>query len=134
MEPRSPEARAFVESAIGQGLLTDESLWFRLVARDGEYLFVSPSVRDFLGYRPEDFVTMAPQEFIHPDELPVAGKLMAAIDVGPVNAIYRMKHKNGEYVWVSSHVEMRDGLMVIVGRRVPERLRGAGWKHVEPFL
>ncbi len=134
MQPLSKEAAEFVASPVGQGLLTDESLWFRLVRRDGTYEYVSPNVQRYLGYRPEEFVALDPTDFIHPDEIGVSKEVMAALEAGPLRAIYRMKHKDGHYLWVSSHVQMERDLMVIIGRPVPPRLRGIDWQHVDAFL
>ncbi len=134
MEPLGPEAKAFVDSPVGQGLMSDDSLWFRLVSLDGHYLFVSPQVTKFLGYEPEAFKTLKPQEVFHEDELHLSATVMASLHKGPINATYRMRHKDGHFVWVNSFVQQMGDMMIILGRDVPERLGGASWKHVEPFL
>lgn len=134
MEPRSPEAKAFVDSPIGKGLLSDKSLWFRLTNEAGEYLYVSPQVKVFLGYEPDEFRNLSGYDIIHPDEINVAGDALRALEDGPINAIYRMKHKDGEYIWVSSHLQKMGPIVLTLGRSVPERLQGFAWQHVDPFL
>lgn len=85
---------------------------------DGSVTYVSPSCRDVSGYLPEELVGRPSAEFIHPEELPVVHAAHVAIITGAQDSVtveYRLKHKDGEWRWLESHMK---------GWRGPEGLKG----------
>ena len=69
---------------------------------DGTYLWASPSVTDLLGYAPEDLVGTSPYSLLHPgDQARVqATTHQQALDKQePQEALCRVRHKHGHYVW-----------------------------------
>ncbi len=77
----------------------------------GDYLFISPSIKDTMGYEVEEFLGRNTTEFIHPEDLP---KVMAEMKEAIKNklrkgqAIFRFKHKNGDWRWI----EVKGGIIV----------------------
>lgn len=67
--------------------------------------FISPSVKDILGYTSEELVGVSPYENIHPeDEMRVKEILQSVVFSGNSATLeYRMRRKDGAYVWLESH-------------------------------
>ncbi len=69
---------------------------------DGTYTYVSPSVKDLLGYSPRELIGSNPYHLFHPDDLEriakesheptIAGEAYPSIQ-------YRIKRKDGSYIW-----------------------------------
>jgi PAS domain S-box-containing protein len=75
---------------------------------DGTYTFVSESSVEILGYSSEELIGTSPYKLIHPDDLedsaqPSHEKVGQGIPVGDIQ--YRMKQKNGNYIWVQASAE-----------------------------
>jgi diguanylate cyclase (GGDEF)-like protein/PAS domain S-box-containing protein len=70
---------------------------------DGHRLYVSPSARDILGWEPEELLQPS-QGLVHPDDRAVQLQTIAAVVASgnPVTAIYRLRHKQGHYVWMEA--------------------------------
>jgi PAS domain S-box-containing protein len=75
------------------------------------YDYISPSITESTGYTPDDFLnldyksTMAME--VHPDDqdtVEAAHKL--SISAGKAEAEYRVRKKNGEYIWISNHMSV----------------------------
>ena len=76
-----------------------------LHAPSGEYLWVSPSVLRILGYTPKEMVGKNPYTFFHPDDIlriQEAGHKPSLRGVADARVTYRMKRKDGSYVWLES--------------------------------
>ncbi|ULQ56035.1 PAS domain S-box protein [Flavihumibacter rivuli] len=103
---------------------------------NGEYIYVSPSSRQLLGYDPSELIGKSPYEFFHPDEADNTVRLThEKILNGEVsNSVqYRYRRKNGEYIWMESvsHPIIEDGEVVFIQtntRDITER------KHTEQLL
>lgn len=75
---------------------------------DGTFKFVSESSIHILGYLPEELVGKTPFDFIHPTDLKKSAlpQYHKALTGEPVmNTEFRMKRKNGEYIWMNSSAE-----------------------------
>lgn len=75
---------------------------------DGTFKFVSDSSIFILGYLPEELVGKTPFHFIHPGDLrrsaiPQYRKALSGIPV--TNTEFRMKRKDGEYIWMNTSAE-----------------------------
>lgn len=98
---------------------------------DGTYRYLSPSANRVLGYSPEELVGTSPYALFHPDDIPqireqshrkaAAGEVVPGIE-------YRIKKKDGEYIWLSTNTKPildKDGsvfMLQAVSRNVTERI------------
>ena len=96
---------------------------------DGCRLYVSPSARDILGWEPEELLRPS-EHLVHPDDLAVQRQAIAAV-IGsgqPVTAIYRLRHKDGHYVWMEAAARPIPGTgsdaidIIIAGRDITKRV------------
>lgn len=97
---------------------------------DGQRRYVSPSIKDLLGWDVEDFLMPRP-DLIHPDD-----RERVAHDVvelhrtgGSTISTYRIRHKDGHYVWFEALARLvsspdGDGVMEVIytGRDVTQRV------------
>ncbi|MFT3801000.1 MAG: diguanylate cyclase [Burkholderiaceae bacterium] len=104
---------------LAQGALRREGD-FRLLAEaatdtiirgnlDGVRLYVSPSIRDLLGYAPEELVGRRAIELVHPDDAPPFILLMQEIRAGRLGTgrtEQRQRHKNGSWVWLEASIRL----------------------------
>ncbi len=84
---------------------------FRYDGKRDRYDYVSPAIQAVLGYTPEQFAHLKLEqvkEMIHPEDLGrllgVFASAMAARDGSKttVDVEYRMRHKQGQYVWLAN--------------------------------
>src|SRR5215208_7165932 len=70
----------------------------------GYYLYISPSVKAFLGYAPEELIGQACWKLYHPEDIAEVQETMAsAVISGEVVAFeYRIRHRDGTYHWVET--------------------------------
>ncbi|WP_164738384.1 diguanylate cyclase domain-containing protein [Aquabacter cavernae] len=76
---------------------------------DGIRLYISPAVRDLLGYEPEELVGKRAIELVHPDDLPAFGALMRSIREGSIvvaQSEQRQRHKDGSWIWIEASIKM----------------------------
>ena len=77
----------------------------------GQRLYVSPALRSVLGYEPEEHAGAHPIDLIHPEDL--AAYMAVRRKIGPLNptesAIYRIRRKDGEYIWVENRLRYVPG-------------------------
>ena len=96
---------------------------------DGQRLYVSPSARDILGWEPEELLQPS-ERLVHPDDLAVQRQTIAAVVTSgqPVTAIYRMRHKDGHYVWMEAAARPIPGAggdatdIIFAGRDISKRV------------
>jgi PAS domain S-box-containing protein len=72
----------------------------------GRYTYVSRNVRAILGFEPEELVTQAPLQTVHPDDvsrLVAAGERLAAGSSGETVQV-RKRHARGFDVWLEVHI------------------------------
>ena len=87
--------------------------------------YVSPAIRTLMGHEPADLIGLSPRGVIHPDDWPAVLDLIAAAQEhgGNTEATYRVRHKDGHYVWVEGRYSTlpEDGGFIAVLRDVTER-------------
>ncbi len=69
---------------------------------DGTYTYVSPSVKNLLGYSPHELIGTNPYDIFHPDDLKrIAEESHAKTASGETDPTiqYRIRKKDGNYVW-----------------------------------
>ncbi len=72
-----------------------------LIGADGKRLYASPACRKLLGFEPEETVGMQLKDAIHPDD---AARVLPILSAQPADTMltYRMRRKDGSYVWVET--------------------------------
>ncbi|MFZ0870694.1 MAG: diguanylate cyclase [Rhodanobacter sp.] len=97
---------------------------------DGQRSYVSPSIKDRLGWEVEEFMQPRP-DLIHPDDCERVAKAVTDLREKGGSAIttYRIRHKGGHYVWFEALARLVpspevDGVMEIIysARDVTERV------------
>jgi diguanylate cyclase (GGDEF)-like protein/PAS domain S-box-containing protein len=72
-----------------------------LIGEAGQRLYASPACRKLLGYEPEETVAIQLKDAIHPDDAARVLPILAAAQADTMLA-YRIRRKDGEYVWVET--------------------------------
>ncbi|MCZ3366111.1 MULTISPECIES: PAS domain S-box protein [Methanobacterium] len=89
-------------------LITDNMLDLMFqVNSDGIFEYVSPSVKDLLGYEAEDIIGKRDYEFIgmaHPDDFEILIDTIQSViqTLKPNRTQHRLKHADGHYIWVET--------------------------------
>jgi PAS domain S-box-containing protein len=106
-----------------------------IIERRGPYgriTYVSPAVASVLGYEPEEFAEMDTTGLVHSAEAAAYRKFVTPTGDTPSEAIYRMLHKDGHFVWLEGTARLvRDsetGLPLeyqVTSRDVTERQKAA---------
>lgn len=98
------------------------------VSSAGRYLYLSPSVKEILGYRQDDLAGQRVLDFIHPDDRKdVWSEFKKSIhEMGSWRALFRVKHKSGAWLWVEStgqayRTETGEIRTIIVNHDITER-------------
>lgn len=120
--------RAQGESEARYRLLADNSSdLIMLVHRDGRREYVSPASFALLGYTPDEMRAIRTAESLHPDE---AERVLATLREEPGRTLepYRMRRKDGSYVWVETSGRAVDagdhaGLRLVIIRDIEQRVR-----------
>ncbi|AXV39583.1 MAG: hypothetical protein CIT02_04260 [Methanobacterium sp. BAmetb5] len=93
----------------------------------GNYSYASPYSLELIGYLPEELEDESAFIFIHPDDIESVkenqAKLVSSGNIVITN--YRLKHKEGNYVWVESTARILDpqtGEIIVITRDISERM------------
>lgn len=76
---------------------------------DGVRLYISPAVRDLLGYEPEEMIGKRAIDITHPDDLGPFRAMMQEVREGRLTVgqtEQRQRHKDGSWVWLEGHVRL----------------------------
>jgi two-component system, sporulation sensor kinase A len=74
---------------------------------DITYLYASPSVKRILGYEPEEMLKLNAFQLIHPEDIEDVKRKHQHIQKfgDPVLVTHRIKKRDGNYIWIESHVK-----------------------------
>jgi PAS domain S-box-containing protein len=75
------------------------------ITLDGRFTYLSPGMRNLLGYEPTELLGQMFAPLFHPEDLPHAQKCLERILAEPsleLDIEYRSLHKDGYYKWMSS--------------------------------
>lgn len=99
--------------------LIEAKNWYRLLADntvdlvclhnlDASFKYVSPSIKNLLGYSPEDLIGKHPQEIIHPDDLEKFKNRIGDIikNKQRISEQVRLKNSVGEYIWFETNATL----------------------------
>lgn len=94
LEARENHYRLLAENATDMVYLVDPT---------GVLTWVSPAVRQVLGYEPADLVGTQTADLVHPEDKPSVGPVRARAEGGEAAVPFevRLRHANGEYRWAS---------------------------------
>jgi PAS domain S-box-containing protein len=69
---------------------------------EGRTRYVSPAVREVLGYEPEDVTGIKIVDLLHPDDQPGFREKFAkgTLEAGVTVVVNRVRHKDGSYIWL----------------------------------
>lgn len=71
----------------------------------GNYMFLSPSIKDKMGYLPEELLGRNTVEFIHPDDQQMVTNVIAEVvndKIKEAAVTFRIKHKSGHWRWIEA--------------------------------
>lgn len=73
-----------------------------------KFQYVSPSVKNLLGYTPEDLIGTLPEKIVHPDDLEkLKNKFISIISSkGSFSEQLRLRHVDGEYFWFETNATL----------------------------
>jgi PAS domain S-box-containing protein len=72
-------------------------------ALDFTPIYVSPAVREILGYEPADFLETGSFALLHPDDAVAMKSAVASLREGePATAVHRLRRADGSYVWLEA--------------------------------
>src|SRR5277367_2761274 len=100
-----------------------------LLSQDGTRVYVSPACLQLTGYTPKEMRALRTADTTHPDD--VARVLEVLADQhGQQTVTYRMRRKDGSYVWVETTCKPLEGpgkgdLRLAIVRNVDERVRAS---------
>ncbi len=92
-----------------------------LLGPDNKYKYGSPSIKRMMGYDPEFVIGKSPEEYTHPDDLPLLVPMLLELLENPeiiFTAQYRFKHADGSWRWIEStfsnlyHVENVNAMVI----------------------
>ena len=69
----------------------------------GNYVFISPSIKDTMGYSPEEMLGRNTTEFIHADDVEMVTNIISEgvkKKSKEEEALFRFRHKSGEWRWL----------------------------------
>ncbi|KAI8140577.1 putative blue-light photoreceptor PCMADA2 [Fennellomyces sp. T-0311] len=109
-------------------LLEEYPDFVHVVTIKGVFLYCSDSIRQILAYEPSELEGKPLSTVCHPSDMTTVLRELKQSSNGPrerVNIIYRIRHKNGSYIWIecSGRLHNEDGrgrkYIVLSGRERP---------------
>ena len=133
VDERLQAERRLQESETRYRFLADNSTdLIMLITRDGRRVYASPACRRLLGYTPEEMLAIRSHEAIHPDDV---ARVLAVLANGEINsarsdqtARYRIRRKDGSYIWVETtgravDIAGQTDLRVVIVRDIEQRMQ-----------
>src|SRR5215831_8040863 len=123
-EATARRSRLALEQQLRDIVLTSQD-WIWEHDREGKFTFSSDSVRNILGYAPEEIVGKNASQFVHPEDL--AALDFAMHTLGPkqrtaTNLQARWRHRNGSYRWLERNMlALLGDSAQVIGYRGSER-------------
>ena len=91
----------------------------------GNFTFLSPSVKTLLGYDVRDLIGVNVRDIIFITDKPKVSKVFRDSFIKnqfPIKLIYRILHKEGQYIWVESQIQpIFDSKQVFIGSQAVTR-------------
>lgn len=94
----------------------------------GKYLYVSPAGKEILHYEDDEVIGFDSYHFIHPDDIDeIREHHESLLKTGYVVSTYRIRRKDGEYIWLESSIKCLKGRspeepqIIVISRNITER-------------
>jgi PAS domain S-box-containing protein len=103
------ELDAYQQEQIFQSAFTYAPIGMAIIAVDGQWLDVNPSLCEFTGYSKEELLQITFQAITHPDDLAIDMALACQLIAGEIRTYKidkRYFHKQGHIIWASLNVSM----------------------------
>lgn len=95
----------------------------------GTYLYASPACKEILQYDEDELLGQDAYRFVHPDDIEIVRMgQQSALNSGYSVFSYRIRRKDGEYVWLESAVKFMNEILsgkqklIVVSRNISERI------------
>jgi diguanylate cyclase (GGDEF)-like protein/PAS domain S-box-containing protein len=100
-----------------------------LVRNDGRRIYASPACLKVLGWSPEEMLEMTTKDVVHPEEAETLYRRLAENRVEPVTLSYRMRRKDGAFIWVETTSQQvsivgQPPVRLLVVRDIEQRVAG----------
>jgi diguanylate cyclase (GGDEF)-like protein/PAS domain S-box-containing protein len=134
---KSNEAQQELKRSMMKLKETEER--FRLIAENssdmitmhranGEYIYISPAVKEIVRYEYPELLGKKMEELIHPDDYEeTLTQFSKAVNAGGAEATYRYRSRSGDYIWLEStmksvpYQEEGHKRVIIVSRNIHDR-------------
>lgn len=121
-------------------LINKSSDVITLIDERGRNIYISPSIKSVLGYKPVEFLGLSPFSILHPEDQKKTIEVIKKVSqVGGDTArgVYRLRHKNGSWKWIEYVATnlLKDpdvGAIIVNFRDITERMQIQ--KHKDEFL
>ncbi|MCH6200928.1 PAS domain S-box protein [Aquiflexum sp. LQ15W] len=92
------------------------------IGQENFLTWISDSVKDVLGYSPDEMTNVELCQFFHPEDLPQVQQLLFSVKNGTTATHFeaRMLSMAGDYKWVEWNVNFLEGVFYAVGRDVTQ--------------
>jgi PAS domain S-box-containing protein len=92
------------------------------IGQENFLTWINDSVKNVLGYFPDEMTNVELCQFFHPEDLPVVQNLFSTFKNGTTKSqfVARIISKSGDYKWIDWNINFLDGLFYAVGRDVTE--------------
>nr|WP_281393850.1 diguanylate cyclase [Texcoconibacillus texcoconensis] len=95
---------------------------------EGKFLYTSPACKKVMKYEKEEMIGQDAYLFIHPHDHEIIKKQhQELLDTGYTTSTYRMRRKDGEYIWFESSLRVlqerdtKDHKLIVVSRNINDR-------------
>jgi two-component system sporulation sensor kinase A len=126
-EQRQQEEKLRVSEELYKLISENAQDTISYISPDGICRYVSPPIRELLGYDPEEMIGRNCKAYFHPDDLELL-ESAALTHFSEVELItHRLRHKNGNYIWLESVLKIirdQQGIVekiISVSRDISER-------------
>jgi PAS domain S-box-containing protein len=88
-----------------RGLIENAPDGVAIIDASGKFKYASPNAIRHFGYSETDVLNSSGEIYTHPEDLNLAAAVIMEVMIDPTkksNAIYRFKHKSGEYRWIET--------------------------------
>jgi|GEM_PF-798035 len=76
-----------------------------MISTDAKFIYLSPSVKDILGFTTEELIGTTALSYLHPDEIQNLSAVLADLISGKTDTVtlqHRYRHKDGRYIWLET--------------------------------
>lgn len=90
-----------------QALIENAPDGITLIDREGKFKYISPSARRIFGYRPDEEMTLTPDQCTHPDDLSMVVNALNDVINNPSltpTIQYRFINRDGSWRWIESTI------------------------------